>query len=426
MLRRANRLFLPRFTMRILLLPHRLPYPPNRGDKIRTFNVLAHLARQHEVLLACPVDDQADLVHVPELEKLCAAVVAEPNSGGRAGAGLRALVSNSSITVRHFHFRKLQQRIDALVDDGDIDAVFCFSSPMAEYVFRSRHAHGKLRRAARLMDLIDVDSYKWRQYEQQSRVPQRWVYAFEAARLGEYERRISREFDELFLVSAQERDCMPAGARTDNLHALGNGVDLEYFAPRASERANPPTIVFTGVMDYPPNVQGVQWFADAVLPRILARRGDARFVIVGSKPTEAVRRLGQRRNIEVTGFVQDVRTYLADAAVCVAPLMVARGVQNKVLEAMAMGKAVVCTPQALEGIRVPPGDAVVVASDESAFAAKILDLIASPSRAAALGAAARRCMEQDFSWSASLQPLDALLARLDTNRALKAAVPVTA
>jgi sugar transferase (PEP-CTERM/EpsH1 system associated) len=412
--------------MRILLLTHRLPYPPNRGDKIRTFNVLAHLARHHEVRLACPVDDPADLAHVPALEKLCKAVIAEPNRGSRAAAGIRALASASSITVRHFHFRKLQDRIDALIDDGEVDAVFCFSSPMAEYVFRSRHALGKLRRAARLMDLIDVDSYKWRQYAERSAVPQRWVYAYEAARLASYERRISREFDQLFLVSAQERDCMPAGADITHLHALGNGVDLEYFAPRAASGATPPTIVFTGVMDYPPNVQGVQWFADEVLPLILAQRGDARFVIVGSKPTEAVRRLGQRPNIEVTGFVDDVRTYVSGAAVCIAPLKIARGVQNKVLEAMAMGKAVVCTPQALEGIRVPPGDAVVVAADGSTFARQVLDLIEAPARAAALGAAARRCMEQHYSWSANLQPLDALLARLDVNRAPKAASTVTA
>jgi sugar transferase (PEP-CTERM/EpsH1 system associated) len=412
--------------MRILLLTHRLPYPPNRGDKIRTFNVLAHLARHHEVRLACPVDDPADLAHVPALEKLCAEVVAEPNTGGRAAAGLLALATASSITVRHFHFGKLQDRIDALIDAGEVDAVFCFSSPMAEYVFRSRHAHGKLRSDARLMDLIDVDSYKWRQYAQRSRGPLSWVYAYEAARLGNYERRISREFDELFLVSAQERDYMPAGANTDHLHALGNGVDLEYFSPRTDGRVAPPTIVFTGVMDYPPNVQGAQWFADEVLPLILAQRSDARFVIVGSKPTEAVRRLGQRPNIEVTGFVDDVRVFVAGASVCIAPLKIARGVQNKVLEAMAMGKAVVCTPQALEGIRVPPGDAVVVASDASGYAAQVLELIGAPERAAQLGAAARRCMEQHYSWSANLQPLDALLARLDANRAPRSAAVVTA
>ncbi len=396
--------------MRILLITHRLPYPPNRGDKIRSFNVLAHLARNHEIVLACPVDDPADLAHVPALARFCTEVLAIPNPGSRAAAGLRALASGSSITVRHFHSRQLQERIDAVLDTREVDAVFCFSSPMAEYVFRSRHAQGKLRRAARYMDLIDVDSFKWKQYAERVHAPMKWVYSYEAARLAEYERRISREFDHLFLVSAQEKCCMPEGARLEHLHALGNGVDLQYFAPRDSAPATPPALVFTGVMDYWPNEQGVQWFADEVLPLIHARRPDVRFVIVGSRPTDAVRKLGERPNIVVTGFVDDVRGYVADAAVCVAPLKVARGIQNKVLEAMAMGKAVVCTPEAFEGIRAPHGEAVIVAADAADFAAQVLELLDAAPRAAQVGASARRCVEQNYSWDANLRPLDELLA----------------
>ena len=396
--------------MRILLLTHRLPYPPNKGDKIRSFNVLEHLARLHEVILACPVDDPGDLAHVPELEKRCAAVIAVPIRSGRALAGLKALATGTSITVRHFHSRELQSRIDALVDSRDVDAVLGFSSPMAEYVFRSRHAGGKFRRALRLMDLIDVDSFKWRQYAERTRPPLRWAYDYEAARLGEYEQRISREFDHVFLVSAQEREYMPAGSRLDNLQALSNGVDLEYFAPRPASAGRAPSLVFTGVMDYWPNVQGVLWFADEVLPRIHAVKPEARFIIVGSKPTDEVRALARRPGIDVTGFVDDVRKYVAEATVCVVPLKVARGVQNKVLEAMAMGKAVVCTPQSHEGIRAPQGSAVLVAHDAAEFAARVLELLDAPERAAAIGAAARRCMEQDYSWEANLRPLDRLLA----------------
>ena len=403
--------------MRILLITHRLPYPPNRGDKIRSFNVLAHLSRQHEVRLACPVDDPADLAHLPALGQYCAEVLAEPLTRGRAMAGMRALATGSSITVRHFHSAVLQERIDRMLDSRDVDAVFCFSSPMAEYVFRSRHAHGKLRQAARYMDLIDVDSFKWRQYAERTRLPMRWVYDYEAARLADYERRISREFDELFLVSAEERGCMPAGARLDRLHALGNGVDLQYFAPRATPPASHPTLVFTGVMDYWPNVQCVQWFADEVMPLILARHADARFVIVGSRPTEAVRKLANRPHITVTGFVEDVREHVAAAAVCVAPLKIARGIQNKVLEAMAMGKPVVCTPQALEGIRAPRDEAVLVAAEPAEFAARVLELLQAPARAAQLGANARQCVEQGYSWAANLRPLDALLADLGGARA---------
>lgn len=395
--------------MRILLLTHRLPYPPNKGDKIRSFNLLAHLAKRHQVFLACPVDDAADLAFVPELERRCAGVFTARTAGSRMKAGLQALFTGTSITVRHFHVPELQRRIDDWLDSQEIDAVFCFSSPMAEYVFRSRHAGGKLRQAMRLLDLIDVDSFKWQQYRERSRGPQRWVYGYEARRLADYERHIAAEFDHLFLVSAQERAYMPAGARLDHLHALSNGVDLVYFAPRMARPAAPPTLVFTGVMDYWPNVQGVQWFADAVLPRIRATLPEVRFVIVGSKPTEAVQQLATRPGIEVTGFVDDVRVFLADASVCIVPLKIARGLQNKVLEAMAMGKAVVCTSQSLEGIRASVGDDVIVADDEAGFASQVLNLLQSPQRAEEIGRNARRCMENNYSWEANLRPLDALL-----------------
>lgn len=399
--------------MRILLLTHRLPYPPNKGDKIRTFNVLDYLSRRHEVFLACPIDDVADLPYVAELERRCAGVLASRIDGrSRAAAGLRALATGSAISVRHFHSRELQVRIDGLLDSEQMDAVFCFSSPMAEYVFRSRHASGKLSRALRLMDFIDVDSYKWRQYAERTAIPLRWVYSYEARRLAAYERRISREFNHLFLVSAQERHYMPAGARLDHLQPLPNGVDLAYFAPQPGEMSvGQPRIVFTGVMDYWPNVQAVQWFADAVLPRIRAAVPGATFVIVGSKPTDDVRRLAERPGIEVTGFVDDVRQYLANAALCVVPLKIARGVQNKVLEAMAMGKAVVCTSQSLEGIRARNGADVVVADEEADFADQVVRLLRSPADAAVLGANARRCVEQGYSWDANLRPLDALLAQ---------------
>ena len=396
--------------MRILLLTHRLPYPPNKGDKIRSFNLLEYLAKRHQVFLACPVDDEADLAFVPELERRCAGVLTVRIDGrSRMKAGVQAMLTGTSITVRHFHVPGLQRRIDDFLDSQPIDAVFCFSSPMAEYVFRSRHANGSLRRARRLIDLIDVDSFKWQQYRERSGIPQRWVYGLEARRLADYERQIAAQFDHLFLVSAQERAYMPAGARVDHLQALSNGVDLDYFAPRTAPRAQPPTVVFTGVMDYWPNVQGVQWFADEVLPRIHATLPAVRFIVVGSKPTDAVRRLAERPGIEVTGFVADVRTYLQSAALCVVPLKIARGLQNKVLEAMAMGKAVVCTPQSLEGIRARVGDDVLVADDADEFARQVVDLLQSPQRAEQIGRNARRCMETGYSWEANLRPLDALL-----------------
>jgi polysaccharide biosynthesis protein PslH len=398
--------------MRILLLTHRLPYPPNKGDKIRTFNVLEHLAKRHEVFLACPVDDPSDLAFVPELERRCARVIAEQIGRTKAAAALQAVLTGTSITVRHFHSRPLQRRLDELLERQEIDAVLCFSSPMAEYVFRSRHAQGRLRRALRVMDLIDVDSFKWRQYAQRSSIPMSWVYHYEALRLADYERRIAQHFDELLLVSEQEREYLPPGIAAGKVHAISNGVDLEYFSPPATTESvgDASTLVFTGVMDYWPNVDGVQWFADEVLPLIQAQLPATRFVIVGSKPVESVRLLANRPGIEVTGFVDDVRIHVAAARVCVVPLRIARGLQNKVLEAMAMGKAVVGTPQALEGIRATIGADLIAAADASDFASAVLELLRSPARAAQVGGNARRCVERGYTWAANLRSLDDILS----------------
>lgn len=398
--------------MRILLLTHRLPYPPNKGDKIRSFHILEHLARTHEIYLACPIDDPQDLQYLEKVQERAAQVLFERIDGrGRARAAVQALMSLGSITVSHFYSPALARRIDALMDEHTMDAIFCFSSPMAEYLFRSRHAAGKIRQARRIMDLIDVDSFKWSQYAQRTAPPRSWIYRYEAARLASYERRIAAYFDRLFLVSDQECRYLPPGARTDRWRALSNGVDLQYFAPSPSDSASTsvPTLVFTGVMDYWPNVQGVQWFADEVLPKIVAAVPGTRFVVVGSKPTEAVLRLADRPGIAVTGYVEDVRTYLRNASVCVVPLKIARGLQNKVLEAMAMGKAVVSTPEAIEGIRAEVGVDVLVAGDAPAFAAAVIDLLKSRERAGEIGGRARRCMEKSYSWEANLRVLDEAL-----------------
>jgi len=397
--------------MRILLLTHRLPYPPNKGDKIRAFNVLEYLAKRHEVFLACPVDDPADLTHVAELERRCAGVLAVQNAGTRSWAAVRALASGTSITVRHFYSRELQRRLDEHLDRHPIDVVFCFSSPMAEYVLRSRHASGPLRRARRIMDFIDVDSFKWRQYAERASFPLNWVYRYEAARLADYERRVAAEFDRLLLVSEQEREYLPAGISGEKVFGVSNGVDLAYFSPRAANvRADGAhSLVFTGVMDYWPNVDGVQWFADEVFPQIRAQLPGTRFVIVGSKPADSVRRLASRPGIEVTGYVDDVRTFVAGASVCVVPLRIARGVQNKVLEAMAMGKAVVGTAQAMEGIRASVGEDLIAVEGAPAFAAAVIDLLNSQERTAQLGASARRCMERSYSWDSNLHALDLML-----------------
>jgi sugar transferase (PEP-CTERM/EpsH1 system associated) len=282
---------------------------------------------------------------------------------------------------------------------------------MAEYLYRSRHANGKIRRALRVMDLIDVDSAKWRQYAEQSRWLTSCIYRYEARHLADYERRIAKNFDHVLVVSEQEKNVFPGGGDTPNLEAMSNGVDLEYFRPDrfVTHATARPTLVFTGAMDYLANIDGIKWFVELVFPRVQAAVPDVELLIVGSKPTQEIERLGRLRGVVVTGFVEDVREYLARASVSIVPLRVARGIQNKVLEAMAMGKAVVCTPQAFEGIRATPDKEIVVAESADAFAAATIDLLVDRSRAQQMGLAARQCVEKGYTWEENLGLLDRIL-----------------
>ena len=394
--------------MRVLFLTHRLPFPPNKGDKIRSFNILTHLTRYHEVHVGCLLDDAADRAFVSKVrEQVRSLVFAQIGRRWRRMlAGVRAMLLARSVTVEYFHSSALQQQIDGLLERIPFDCLFCYSSPMAEYLFRSKHA-GKVARALRVMDLIDVDSLKWRQYASRSPFWKAWIYRLEATRLTAYEQRVAREFNQVYVVSEQERSYLPLGAAVANVRALSNGVNLEFFNPHHTVRATKGdfVLVFTGVMDYWPNVEGVTWFVERVFPLVQESIPEAQLLLVGSRPTPQVVRLGSVKGVTVTGFVEDVRDYLASADVCVVPLRIARGIQNKVLEAMAMGKPVVTTAQAFEGIRAIREVEIVVADGEAEFAAAVVALLRDAARARQIGVRARTCVERHYGWEANLAPL---------------------
>ena len=393
---------------RLLMLAHRLPYPPNKGDKIRSFNVLRHIARRHDVHLACLVDDASDLRYVDALRDFASDVaIARIDGRSRRLLSLRAVLGSRSITETHFHSKPLQETVDGWIDDRAFDGVMCVCAPMAEYVFRSRHAEGRLKGAVKVMDLIDVDSVKWAQYATESRGPVAWLYGRESRMLGRFEQEVVRRFDRTFTVSESEASLL---GRHERIGAFHNGVDLAYFSPAPLPAEPSPWIVFTGVMDYRPNVDGVRWFVREVLPRVRARLPAVRTAIVGSRPTRAVMDLALEAGVTVTGHVADVRTWIARASVCVAPLRIARGIQNKVLEAMAMARAVVATPQAFEGLDARAGEHLLVESEPVAFADAVVRLIDDPDMAARMGAAARGRVESSYSWERNLAILDEVFA----------------
>lgn len=402
--------------MRLLFLTHRFPYPPNKGDKIRSFHILSHLAKQHDVYLACLVDDKNDLSYIPEIGKHVRQIAFETiRPWIKKLSALYSIFRSRPITVGYFYSTALQRQIDSIIDEADIDAFVCFSSPMAEYLFRSRHANGKISSAMRVMDLIDIDSYKWKQYADQSRSWKSWLYNYEAKHLARYERRIAGGFDHVLVVSEQEKKLFPGGSETSNLAAMSNGVDLDFFRPEFScmNVSTRPAIVFTGAMDYRPNIDGIKWFVDSVFRKVQAVVPDVELFIVGSKPAAEIERLGRLRGVVVTGFVNDVREYIVKASVCIAPLRVARGIQNKVLEAMAMGKAVVCTPQAYEGICATPDRDLVVAESAEAFADAVIHIMEHQVEAIRLGRSARLFVEKNYTWAENLRLLDRILSKND-------------
>ncbi|GAA0889637.1 TIGR03087 family PEP-CTERM/XrtA system glycosyltransferase [Rhodanobacter soli] len=335
----------------VLFLCHRLPWPPSKGDKIRSYHVLQRLAERYRVYLGTFVDDPADWRHLAPVEALCAEVCVRPLPPWRAGwRALAALTRGEALTVGVYRDRVMRHWVERLLADHKLELALCYSSGVAPFVMR----HTQLRR---VMDFVDVDSDKWHQYAQQARGSvKRMLYQREARRLAEFERTIATQFDASVFVSEAEaaffRHLVPESA--GRVHGIPNGVDAVYWDPQRAcsspYRPGERVVVFVGAMDYRANVDAVCWFAHEVWPRIAARRQDARFYIVGSRPTAAVRMLGQLAGITVTGRVEDVRPYLAHAHAVAAPLRIARGIQNKVLEALAMEKVLLATPAAYAGV----------------------------------------------------------------------------
>ena len=394
----------------LLFLAHRIPYPPNKGDKIRSWNILRALATHYRVHLGCFVDDPADRAHQPLLERLCASchfVRLDPPV-----ARLRSLVgllSGAPLTLGYYRDGGLAGWVARLMQSHEVRRIFVFSSSMVQYAMA-----GPAAEARRIVDFVDVDSDKWHQYARTKRWPGRWIYGREARTLLDFERRAAAVADASLFVSEAEanlfRRLAPESAA--RVAALNNGVDLAYFDP-AGCYPNPfandtEALVFTGAMDYWANVDAVTWFAHQVLPHVRAQRRSVEFCIVGGKPAAQVRALASQPGVTVTGRVDDVRPYIAHAALIVAPLRIARGVQNKVLEAMAMARPVLATPEALEGITATSGEDVLCAKTETQMAQMVLQALANPGLAG-IGRRARQRTEASYGWAANLGILNKIL-----------------
>lgn len=430
--------------MNILFLCHRIPFPPNKGDKIRSYNELIFLSKNHDIYLATTLDEESEEAYVTTLERYCKEIHAVRFN--RRLKLFKSLFSGKPFSVSNFYDRSLQEFVDNTIRNKKIDAIICFCSSMAEYVFNNpEYRENGLKDTKLIMDFVDLDSDKWLQYATYSRFPLNLIYMVENRRLFKYEVEINKLFDHSVFVSEREvkvfKRLYPEARR---VQVIPNGVDFDDFIPKPDSigqqpSANPrdsevmtdnsrfpvnvsrplkrtaaadnhgPILVFTGFMDYFANEDGVKWFCERIFPSIRQEFPHAEFYIVGNKPTNVVWNLSEIDGVTVTGYVDDIRKYYWMADACVIPLRIARGLQNKVLEAMATGNAVVASSNASDGIVCHEGEDIVIADDEELFANQVIELIRDARRRREMGQKAARNIRLNYSWETNLEAFDKLL-----------------
>ena len=390
--------------MKIFFACHRFPFPPNRGGKIRPFNMIRHLSQKHEVFVGSLAHTQKELDEGAGLREYCAEiyddVVPEKLRWLQA---VRALPSAASSSVAYFSSSRLRQKVTEVARRISFDAVIVHCAFAAQYGLR-------VPARFRLLDFGDLDSGKWFDYSQCRPFPLSWGYYVEGHKLRRYERQVAASFDYCTLTTSGELEEFEKLAVNCPHSVVPNGVDGSYFHPVGGPAQGKPIVVFLGRMDYYPNIDGVLHFTETVFPIIQAAVPQVEFHIIGSNPTSAVQRLRDIPNVVVTGYVPDVRSFLKDAVVSVAFLKTARGTQNKVLESMAMGIPVVATPQAAKGIQAIPGKHLLVASCPQAFAAAVIKVLSDSELRKSLAEAGRGQVEQAHRWSASMERFNLILS----------------
>ncbi len=397
---------------RILFLAHRIPYPPNKGDKIRSWNFLKHLLDAHEVHAAFFVDDKQDLEHLPFLEERCESVCHQFASPlFQKMMSIRGMLRGTSLTENAYPSPLLRRHVARLIEGNKVDLVFCYSA--ASFGFLPADLCG----IPVITDLVDVDSAKWMAYAQNSSGIKRALFAREARTLARFEAGVVQSSNASLLVSEDEATLMrnnlkKIGSQSESVSGISNGVDCDAFSPdRYQAPIKGKRLIFTGAMDYQPNVDAVVWFAENVMRQLRIDMPDVKFIIAGRPVAQAVRNLDAIDGVNVLGGVEDMAAEIAKADIVLAPLQTARGIQNKVLEGMAMQKPVVATWAANEGINAPDREAVWIAETPDDYINAIKKLL-GPSCDNTLGNNARRFVLDSFTWSSSFKKLDNILNRL--------------
>jgi sugar transferase (PEP-CTERM/EpsH1 system associated) len=393
--------------VKILYLAHRIPYPPNKGEKIRSFNQIRHFAKKHEVHLLAFRDRPEDEGFEKELMEFCCSVTIIPMR--RSLQLARAAVSlfrGRPWSLGFFKSLRMRRAVGERLHSIPFDLVFVYSSSMAQY------AEGT-NTVPKFLDFVDSDASKWRQYSAIKAPPFSWLYGYEARSLGKFEALMVRRFNACSFVGPREATHLTQPDLRRKILFVQNGINIDFFQPPVGNRSE-PIIIFTGAMDYFPNVDAVHFFVKEVFPTIQASVADVRFLIVGSQPNRAVRKLGQLPGIRVTGTVKDVRPFLAQARVAVAPIRVSQGIQNKILEALASGLPVVATPNAAAGLTDIGDFPITVAENGPAFASNVIRLLSSADLTPSTVQRTRDRLRQMYDWDTNLAKFDTAFSSLES------------
>ncbi len=388
--------------LNILYLTHRFPYPPAGGAKVRAFHCIERLSKRNRVTVAAPLRDSEEAAAADDLKGMVAGVLTAPIRPIQALAQLAggsALLRSAS--VGYFYSPKLARLIRAHLSETKVDLIVVHSSAVAHYVAGAQ--------APKVLDFVDIDSRKWMDYSRHKRFPLSLGYALEGYSLARAEVALARHFDLNLVATDFERDTLHALAGEVPASVVRNGVDLTYFSP-GEDIHDPERICFIGRMDYFPNEQAVETFCRDSLPIIRRSRPNAKVQIVGAEPTAAVRALERIDGVEVTGTVPDVRPYVRASAVTVAPLAIARGTQNKILESMAMGVPVVASALAARGVDAEPERHLLTGASPEEIAAQTLRVLTDPKERTRLAEAGRARVAERHAWPAALDEFEARLA----------------
>lgn len=394
--------------MKLLFFCQRVPFPLNKGERIRAYHQIRWLAERHQVRALALAESESEAAGAAELRRFCESV--EVFSHRRGSANLRAAIAAATggpLTPAFFRSGELTRRVRQIARESPPDAVVACSSSMAQYA--------KLLPTPRLLDLVDVDSAKWSLFADDASLPWSFIYRLESRRLRRYETELVGSFDRIAVTTGRELEKLRSFSQAENAFVLRQGIDVGAFAELEREEAATPTLVFTGQMDYLPNVTAVTHFGYKVFPKLRQRRPTLEFLIVGRQPSPAVEALASINGIKVTGEVDDVRPYLARAWVFVAPLRVTMGVPTKILEAMAASVPTVATEAGVRGLAdggLQPGRDLLVVGDGSEMIEATERLLEQHHLRERLGASGRRFVCRSYSWDQTAQRLEKALAEI--------------